>query len=213
MICPGAVGSGGGDFRGIADWNVIVNDEPCINGYDYVGRLALPPPPPSSPPFFAYPPVLGRLLAEVSVDPFEMQVMVDNWMKTGQGAWVRYRVACVQVVFELFVDGLRFDPARQARLSNAPIPPRGECTAAQLDAIDWCEPTNPSVMEVRFARRSEYAKVRSSEICAGVLPGYGSSITLISNALALRQDPPIGACPVNVFVWILNGEFAHTPRA
>jgi hypothetical protein len=203
----GSVGSG--SFLGISDWNVIVNDEPCINGHDYVGRLALPPP--LSPPP-SYPPVMGRFLSEVAVpvNPLEMQVMVDNWMKTAQGAWVRYSVAGVQVVIELFVDGLRFDPARQVRLSNAPIPPRGECTIAQLGVIDKCEPTNPSAMEVRFARRSEYTNARS-DMCAGVLPGYGSSIALISNALALRQDPPVRACPVDVLVWIPNGEFAKMP--
>ena len=191
----------------MANWNVKVNDEPCISGYDYVSQLALPSPPASPPP------VLGRLLSESppdQPDPREMQVMVDNWMKTGQGAWVRYSVAGVQVAIELFVGGLRYDPDRHVRLSNAPIPPRGECTPAQLELVDKCEPTDPSVMEVRFARRLEYAN-SASGTCAGVLAGFGSSIALISNALALHQDPPIDACPVNMFVWIPNGEFTDAP--
>ena len=192
---PMAPGAPGG-FNGLADWNVMVHTEPCISGYNYVHRLALPPPPPTA--------VLGRLLTEAPPDPTEMQVAVDNWSKTDLGAWVRYSVAGVQVVIEVFV-GLRFDPLRQARLSNAPIPPRGECTTEELDVVDLCEPTNPTVIEVRFVRRSEYTD-NSTRACASVLPGFGSSIALISNTLALRQSPPRTACAIDVLVWIPNGE-------
>ena len=194
---PAAPGTPGG-FNGIADWNVMVYSEPCISGYAYVSRLALPPPPPSA--------VLGRLLAEAPYDPTEMQVVVDNWSKTDLGAWVRYSVAGIQVVIELFVGGLQFDPLRQVRLSNAPIPPRGECTDEELEVVDLCAPTSPDAMEVRFARRLEYTD-SSTGACAGVLPGFGSSIALISNTLALRQDPPRTACAIDVLVWIPNAEY------
>jgi len=149
------------------------------------------------------------MLSVAPPDPHEMQVMVDNWSKTGLGAWVRYSVSGVQVVIELFVGGLRLDPLREVRLSNAPIPPRGECTTEELGVINLCEPSNPDAMEVRFARRSEYTTSDDSA-CAAVLPGYGSSIALLSNALALRQSPPSTACPLDVLIWIPNGEYTST---
>ena len=184
-------------FDGIVDWNVAVNSESCVNGYDYVSRLELPPPPPMG----------ERRRLDVVVDynhsTRDMQVKVHNWLKTEAGAWFRYSVAGVQIVMEVFIGGIRADPLREARLSNAPVPSYGACN----ESMNICEPVNPSAMEVRFARRQEYSSDTHELTCASVLPGFGSTIALQANTLAIRQSPPRDACPVDVFVWIPNAEY------
>lgn len=176
----------------LADWNVAVNDEQCITGYDYASRL----------PTVAS----SRRLAEER-NPTEMQAKVDNWLQTEHGSWVRYSIAGTQVVMEIFIDGLRVDPARQVRLSNAPIPMHAECKTPNLAPIDHCEPTDPLVMEVRFARRR---RATGGGVCASVLPGFGSTIALHANTLAIRQDPPHNACPIDLFIWMPNVEYTYT---
>jgi hypothetical protein len=190
------VGVGVPDFNGMIDWNVAVNSDSCVNGYGYVARLALPPPPP--------PGVRRRLTEDIVYipSPREMSVKVDNWLKTDEGVWVRYSVAGVQIVMEMFIGGIRFDTLREVRLSNAPVPSYGFCN----DTVNVCEPVNPFAMEVRFARRAEYTSERQVS-CANVLPGFGSTIALQSNTLAIRQSPLRDACPVDIFLWIPNAEF------
>lgn len=135
-----------------------------------------------------------------------MQIKVENWLRTEHGSWVRYSVAGVQVVMELIIAGLRFDATREVRLSNAPMPPRGECTVLELASRDHCEPVNPGLMEVRFSRR--HRSTAAGGMCASVLPGFGSTVVMYANTLAIRQDPPCHACPIDIFLWIPNGEYA-----
>lgn len=69
-------------FNGMFDWNVMVNSEPCVNGYGYLQRLALPPPPPQMQQSGR------RLLSEIqSPNQRKMQMKLDNWMKTKLGGW------------------------------------------------------------------------------------------------------------------------------
>ncbi len=80
-------------------------------------------------------------------------------MKTDLGGWVRYSIVCVQIVMEVFIDGIRINPNRAVRLSNVPIPPQGECNKSELKEANLREPSNPYVFEVRLARRSEYSEL------------------------------------------------------
>ena len=204
------------DATQIAQWNVAVSQDPCISGYDFVHNTTAQPPSPGYMPVVAR----SRRLSEGAHNPSEMQVKVTNWLKREHGSWVRYSIAGTQVVTEIFIGGLRFDPSRQARLSNAPVPVRSECTSSQPTPIDQCEPTDPFAMEVRFARRSRsaahFAGVSAfgafgSGMCASVLPGFGSTIALTGNTLAIRQDPPHTACPIDLVLWVPNDQYATSP--
>jgi len=52
-----------------------------------------------------------------------------------------------------------------------------------------------------FAGFSAFGAFGASSMCASVLPGFGSTIALTGNTLAIRQDPPYTACPIDLVLW------------
>jgi len=194
-------------FNGVVDWNIAVNSAPCVNAYEYVSRLAMPPPPPNGRRMLIEGPTKRHMYNRI-------QVTVQNWMKTHQGEWLRYSITGVQVVMEIFIGGIRNDPLREVRLSNAPIPPYRACSELQRDVEELCEPTNPHTMQVRFARRIEYSYHGYDHGgCATILPVFGSTIAMLSNTLSIRQSPPENACEFDIFIWIPTEEYIETAGA
>ena len=155
-----------------------------------------------------------RLQEAASATPrLDEDIDVDVWATIPQGTWYRVRMRDAPLSLELQLDSLYSGTA--VALSNERRPQRG-CRD--------CTPDDPTKPEIRFARHLEYEAdaflasntlaSKTPEIaaftvsyqqkqreCASVMAGFSGSEAMRGSTLAIRQQPPLKACKVDLFVF------------
>ena len=139
----------------------------------------------------------------------DMTATVKTWSQAKSGGWVKVALSGVQTVYELLLIGLSHDPQREeVELSGEAFPDQ--------DCGEECAPDLPEQIQIRFARRMEYAHRSSlaeadslswavtlaSDACATINGNFGGGVAMRGSTLSLRQDPPTKACSFDVFVWV-----------
>ena len=141
----------------------------------------------------------------------DMTATVNTWSQAKSGGWVKVALSGVQTVYELLLIGLSHDPQREVELSGEAFPDQ--------DCGEECAPDLPEQIQIRFARRMEYAHRSSlaavseadslswavtlaSDACATINGNFGGGVAMRGSTLSLRQDPPTKACSFDVFVWV-----------
>ena len=152
----------------------------------------------------------------------DMTATVKTWSQAKSGGWVKVALSGVQTVCELLLIGLSHDPQREVELSGEAFPDQ--------DCGEECAPDLPEQIQIRFARRMEYAHRSSlaavseadslswavtlaSDACATINGNFGGGVAMRGSTLSLRQDPPTKACSLRLCVGsAAAGHCATLPR-
>jgi len=120
-------------------------------------------------------------------------VKLESWLVLQHGVWFRIAIEGVQQILELHLGNVWVDSA--VGLVNDAHP---------TSAADMSEnqPTDSDAVEIRWARRLEYAGAQS-EACQNIVNGVSGTIALLGDTLSIRQEgaKTHALCAFDMFVY------------